>query len=167
MSAGGVGRQGLCSKLALAARYDGLPVTDADDLCEEWVERGFYEGEDGAIHAERRSAVRTPVECPARLQTPSCDWSARLADISQRGARLRLSNPPRAGVSALLKWSVNEVFCVVAWANKDACGVSFERPIAREIVLETIGENFEATVPAADLSKIRPGVRRMRRQAWV
>ena len=115
---------------------------------------------------ERRTAPRTLTDCPARLQTPGGDWRGRLWDLSETGARIQVDGPPAQGVLALLSWHTHELFCRVMWSEQDMCGVVFERPIARSLVLETIGEiepePAREMAPAASVSKIPVGRKRMR-----
>ena len=120
----------------------------------------------GAAHAtqpiERRNVGRARTDCPARLRTPGGDWHGRLWDLSESGARVQVVNPPAEGVTCLIRWAGNELFCRVVWAADDMCGVLFERPISRAVVLETLGEpEPEApSGPAASVGNIPIGRRR-------
>ena len=113
---------------------------------------------------ERRNAGRARADCPARLQTPGGNWYGRLWDLSETGARVQVENPPAQGVMCLISWQANEVFCKVVWSAEDMCGVQFERPLARAIVMETLGEpEPEAPAgPVASVGNIPVGQRRQR-----
>ena len=120
----------------------------------------------GAAHAaqpiERRAVGRARTDCPVRLRTPGGDWNGRLWDLSETGARVEVAGPPAQGVTCLIGWAANELFCRVVWSADDMCGVLFERPIARAVVLETLGEpEPEApSGPAASVGNIPIGRRR-------
>lgn len=152
---------GLCRRFALGPKNDGWAITEAGDGCDDWSGEGFFKAEDGSIQADRRAFVRTRVDWPALLRTPSGEWSGRMIDISEKGARIKLRNPPRVGASALLKWGSCEFFCDVAWANQDSCGVSFEKPLPRKVLIETAGVRDEPIGPVADPMKIPVGKKRI------
>src|SRR5690606_12036210 len=92
------------------------------------------------LPTERRAVGRARTDCPARLQTPVKTWDGRLWDLSEAGARVRADDPPQEGALVLLSWQSTELFCRVVWSADDMCGVLFERPISRTLVLETLGE---------------------------
>jgi hypothetical protein len=161
--AGGAKNEGLCRKLARTMRFQGCPITGANCWCEDWLEKGHYLARDGSVHAERRATVRTPADCPARLQTSSGDWQVQLADLSEGGARLLLNDPPQKGATALLAWRSHEVLCTIAWRNQDTCGVTFEKPISGELVIETTGDHLGSTALAGDMAKIPIGTKRVKR----
>ena len=112
--------------------------------------------------AERRIATRSRVSCPVQLQLPSGQRIGCMVDLSERGARVRLDNPPAAGASVLLEWMCYDAMCKVVWANKDACGLMFEKPLsmARVIELEQYREEFSG--PVAEVSNIPLGQKRSR-----
>jgi hypothetical protein len=113
---------------------------------------------------ERRNAGRARADCSARLQTPGGNWYGRLWDLSETGARVQVDNPPAQGVMCLISWQTHEMFCKVMWAAEDMCGVQFERPIARAIVMETLGapEPEAPAGPVASVGNIPVGQRRQR-----
>lgn len=113
---------------------------------------------------ERREAGRARTDCPARLRTPGGDWYGRLWDLSETGARVQIQNPPAQGVTCLIGWQANELFCRVVWSAHDMCGVLFERPISRAVVMETLGEPEPEmpSGPAASVGNIPVGRRRSR-----
>jgi len=151
---------GFCRRLALGPTDDTWSITEAEDSCEHWTSKNVPREEGGLTLVERRTVTRIPVDCPAQLRMPAGDRAARLIDISEKGARLRLSNPPTVGASTFLQWSSNEVFCYVKWANEDSCGVSFDKPIPRELVVKTTGESDKTTAFVANPRNIPPGRKR-------
>jgi hypothetical protein len=49
------------------------------------------------------------------------------------------------------------------WAAEDSCGLQFERPIKRAVVVETTGQDFEPQAgPVANLNNIPLGQKRAR-----
>ena len=111
---------------------------------------------------DRRASDRARTDCAARLQTPGGDWRGRLWDLSEDGARVKVDNPPAQGVMCLISWHEHEMFCRVAWSDADMCGVRFERPIFRSVVLATLGapEPEMPSGPAASVGNIPVGRRR-------
>ena len=86
-----------------------------------------------------------------------------MVDISERGARIQLDNPPGAGASVLLEWLCYDTLCKVAWSTDDTCGLLFDKPLsmARVIELEQYREEFSG--PVAEVSNIPLGQKRSRR----
>ncbi|WP_340587830.1 PilZ domain-containing protein [Erythrobacter alti] len=87
---------------------------------------------------ERRAGPRTRVDCIAALLMPSGDRPGRLFDISATGARLSTQDPPAAGCSGILDWTIHEAFCRVTWSKPGMCGVEFDKPISAEVLKKTI-----------------------------
>ncbi|MGZ5792854.1 MAG: PilZ domain-containing protein, partial [Croceibacterium sp.] len=83
---------------------------------------------------ERRAARRTRATCAASLQTLTDESVGYLWDLSETGARVSVASPPQPGENALLKWGTEKVMCRVVWTDRDMCGLSFDRPIASEVV---------------------------------
>ena len=123
----------------------------------------LFRGSNREAHVERRVAARFRVDCPAKLVMPSGDRSGRMADLSEGGACLHLSDPPRAGMTVLLQWGTYEFFCNVVWIKEDACGLSFEKPIPLAVVRETTGRIDEPAGQAADFGRIPLGNKRSAR----
>lgn len=157
---GKVAREGVCRKLAEDPAYYGSLTTEASDRCDEWARLGVYQGTDGQTHEERRTALRTRIDMPAKLTTASGDQLARLADISEHGAGISLHNPPSVGMPGVLKWRSYEVFFTVAWVNEGSCGVLFDGPISSELVLETIRHSALKNIRPAEPSRIAQGQKR-------
>jgi len=155
---------GLCRRFALAPSFDAWPLTGSEDACEYWVAAAHIGLTVETLRTERRAVVRERCDCPANLVLPGGERSGRLSNISRNGACLRLSNPPRKGMTALLKWKSHEVLCDVAWSKADSCGVTFDAPIPGTVILETTGQSSEESEFVADPSNIPLGVKRVRTQ---
>lgn len=112
-----------------------------------------------AEYAERRARPRLPVSIPARLELPGGGRWAEVVDLSERGARLKLSSPPPVGASALLKWQANEVFALIVWADRDECGLRFEHELANASAASSRAK-CKAEKPIATLDKMRFGAKR-------
>ena len=84
-----------------------------------------------------------------------------LADLSEHGAGISLSDPPAVGIPGVLKWGTYEVFFTVVWANDNSCGVRFDVPISQEIVLEAMREGALKNDRSAEPSRIAHGLKRV------
>jgi hypothetical protein len=152
--------EGVCRKLVENANYFGSLVTEAADKCDNWARLGAFEDDSGTPREERRVALRNRINLPARLRTTSDTAAAWLADISELGAGLGLNGPPPVGTPTVLMWSSYEVFATVVWANEDSCGLMFDVPISREIVLEAMREGALKNDRSAETSRIALGRKR-------
>ena len=113
--------------------------------------------------AERRTARRVRIDCPATLLMPSGNRDGRLFDISEEGARFTTDNPPAQGCSTILEWPVHEAFARVIWSNSTGCGLAFDRPISTAIVNETAARAPVEVGRAAASGNIPLGRKRSRR----
>src|SRR6187399_1945787 len=111
---------------------------------------------------ERRTATRSRVSCPVQLQLPSGRRAGCMLDLSERGARVQMDNPPGAGASVVLEWMCYDAICEVAWSSGDMCGLMFEKPIAPTRVLEAQQLREEFSGPVAEVSNIPLGRKRAR-----
>lgn len=159
---GEVAQEGICRKLVENPAYYGSLITEARDKCDEWSRLGVFQDENGKVEEDRRIALRSRINLPARLHTAGGDQSVWLADLSEYGAGISMSNPPRVGMPGVLKWGPYKVFFTVAWANDDSCGVIFDAPISGEIVLEAIREGALKNDRSAEPSRIAHGIKRAR-----
>jgi len=112
--------------------------------------------------ADRRSSVRWRVSCPVQLQMARGQRIGCLCDLSERGARVQMDNPPKPGTSATLEWMCFDEKCTVLWATETMCGLMFDRDIPPARVFETkqFGEEYEG--PVAEVSNIPLGQKRRR-----
>ena len=85
-----------------------------------------------------------------------------MSDMSERGARVQMDNPPGVGASVLLEWMCYDVMCQVVWATADACGLLFAKPISPGRVLEAQQYREEFSGPVAEVSNIPLGQKRSR-----
>lgn len=123
----------------------------------------LYPAEDSGAYVDRRGSARFRIRMPAQLRMPSGTKHGTLSDISEGGAKLVMDNPPAQGASVLLVWGSHEEFCKVMWIAEDSCGLQFERPISRAVVVETTGQEYEApSGPVAQLHNIPLGRKRAR-----
>ncbi len=83
-------------------------------------------------------------------------------DLSERGARVQMDNPPGVGASVLLEWMCYDAICKVAWASGDMCGLMFEKPISPARVFEAQQRREEFSGPVAEVANIPLGRKRGR-----
>jgi PilZ domain len=123
----------------------------------------IFHGEHAGFGRNRRTNARFRIEVPVQLRMPSGTKHGKLCDLSESGAKIMLDSPPPKGAPVLLAWDTHEVFCTTIWVAEDSCGLQFERPIARAIVLETTGQDEGAhSGPVANRSNIPMGQKRLR-----
>jgi hypothetical protein len=113
------------------------------------------------LPAERRSAEREAVRCPAIMRTSYAVIAGEILDISTGGARFEAPNVPGPAVSCLLEWDGNEAFCRIIWSKHDACGVAFDRPISSALVCEAV--ELDVRTDLASMGNIPLGQRRSRK----
>jgi hypothetical protein len=155
-----VAQDGICRKLIENPKYFGSLITEASDKCEEWTRLGVFEDDNGHLEEDRRVALRSRINIHARLRTASGDTCVWLADLSEHGAGISMSNPPPVGMPGVLKWGPYEVFFSVAWANDDSCGVKFDAAISNEIVHEAMSDGALRNDRSAEPSRIAHGIKR-------
>lgn len=119
-----------------------------------------YQARITAANIERRQTMRISFDCPARFRTISGDREARLANLSEQGAKILIDSPPRDGMSGWLIFAGHELFCTVVWANSDACGVAFERPLSQQAFVLLAGLEAAASGPVARTGNIPLGRKR-------
>jgi hypothetical protein len=94
------------------------------------------------VESEHRAAHRHPLIWSGTLHHDFQSSSVRLRNISETGALVECSVPPRVGAEPLLDLGEEvQVSCVVAWVVGDSVGLRFTRP-------------FDLT----QLARTRPGV---------
>ncbi|MGZ3173936.1 MAG: PilZ domain-containing protein [Croceibacterium sp.] len=126
---------------------------------------GYLQTEMGPFVIERRAARRTRATCAASLQTLTDESVGYLWDLSETGARVSVASPPQPGENALLKWGTEKVMCRVVWTDRDMCGLSFDRPIASEVVAASARLIGIVEQPIAALDNIPIGRKRSERGA--
>jgi PilZ domain len=81
-----------------------------------------------------RAAPRLAAGLDAVLVLPERSAGCLLENISRKGCRLHLSEPPRIGVTVLVRVERIEALGTVAWVRGLSCGVSFATPLPVEAV---------------------------------
>jgi hypothetical protein len=142
-------REGVCQNLSHSSWHGGWQLTDAAGSCEQWTEIAYFQANDGTMHVERRIAERATVDFPAQLKTPGGTRNLRLVDVSETGARLQASDTPKPGMAALIQIGPREMFCRVAWSRDGHCGISFDKPLPRELIVAITGRAPGFQAPTA------------------
>lgn len=152
--------EGVCRKLVENPRYFGSLITEARDKCDQWARLGSFTDGSGEAQQERRVALRNRINLPARLRTAGSSAAVWLADISELGAGVGMADAPAVGTPVVIRWSCYEVFGTVAWSSSEGCGLMFDMPISREVVLETMREGALKNDRSAETSRIVLGRKR-------
>ena len=110
--------------------------------------------------AQRRMVKRVTVDFPAALHTVLNRLEGKIADISPKGAKLKVGAPVDVAGSARLLVEGNEVYCDVIWSDGDLCGLRFERTLSDDILATIMKDAIERLVPVACASWIPMGTKR-------
>ncbi len=119
-----------------------------------------YEARIEAFETDRRRTARFAADCPAIFRTVSGDRRGQIQNVSELGARFATKRPPVQGVTGLLLFGSMEIFCKVAWANADACGLVFDHPISLDALTQASGELPHVNGPIARAGNIPLGRKR-------
>lgn len=119
-----------------------------------------YENKMDALQADRRNTARFVAKCDAIFRTVSGDRRGTMENVSELGARFATKRPPVQGVTGLLLVGSIEIFCKVAWANADACGLVFDHPISLDALAQISGELPHVNGPVARAGNIPLGRKR-------
>ena len=103
---------------------------------------------------------RVVVDFPARLHTVLNKLEGKIADISPKGAKLKVGAPVELAGSARLVIEGREVFCDVMWSDGDACGLKFERELPEDLLATIMKDATERFAPVACASWIPMGTKR-------
>ena len=114
------------------------------------------------VNIERRTIQRYRVDLPATIETMSGTRDCVMSDISVAGAKITMNDPLPIGVSGMLCWDGQEVFCTVVWSKDGACGVDFERSISPMLIDGVSKGIIENSGPVADPNRIPLGRKRAR-----
>ncbi|MHA6316280.1 PilZ domain-containing protein [Altererythrobacter sp. CAU 1778] len=115
-----------------------------------------------APKVERRIAYRCATSRAASFQTMSGVRDGMIVNISEGGARIEMPGGLPIGISGMLTWDDQEVFCTVAWSNDEGFGLEFDRPVAPRVVDAMSTGRIEASGPVADVTRIPMGRKRAR-----
>jgi PilZ domain len=80
----------------------------------------------------RRSEGRLRLNLEAQLIGLHSSQRVTLLDLSSRGSKVRIQEPPKVGERAFLRWPGHEVFGLIVWARNGFCGMTFDRPMPIE-----------------------------------
>jgi len=107
----------------------------------------------------KRSAKRARVLLSARLQTSCGEVSARLRDLSRKGALVECLEVPEVGSAVVFVRGTTVVPARVAWAANGRVGLEFDHMIDEHELLVHIGKRApSAPAPAYPQSYRRPGL---------
>jgi PilZ domain len=81
-----------------------------------------------------RAMARLQAGMEAGLVMPDRNVRCAVENLSRLGCRLQLTEPPRAGATALLRFAEIEILGTVSWVKGERCGVRFARPLDLEAV---------------------------------
>jgi PilZ domain len=76
-----------------------------------------------------RAMARLQAGMEAGLVLPDRNVRSAVENVSRLGCRLQLSEPPRVGATALLRFAEFEILGTVSWARGDCCGIRFTYPL--------------------------------------
>lgn len=91
----------------------------------------------GFARLGKRSQGRLRVRLHAKIITIAATHAAILEDISRKGAKLSVDNPPKPGSDAVLRWDEYESFGTIAWVSGTRCGILFGNTLAEATLLAT------------------------------
>ena len=120
----------------------------------------FLESRQQAAQSERRRSARFVIDIPVTLRTVTGDRQCRMENISDKGAKLEIDNPPKDGADCWLVLGEEEIYCQVIWSNESACGIQFERAISENRLIAIAGEPAKQPKPAANTGNIQMGRKR-------
>jgi PilZ domain len=81
-----------------------------------------------------RSTPRLAAGLDAGLVLPERSERCQLENISRKGCRLHLAEPPRPGATVLVRVDRIEALGTVAWVRGLRCGITFENSLTVEAV---------------------------------
>jgi PilZ domain len=81
-----------------------------------------------------RSTPRLTAGLDAALVLPERTARCMLENVSRKGCRLHLAEPPRLGATVLVRVDRVEALGTVAWLRGLRCGITFETPLTVEAV---------------------------------
>jgi hypothetical protein len=79
-----------------------------------------------------RASARLATTLEAGLVLSDRRVTCVLENISRKGCRLSLAEPPRIGTTVIVKIDRIDAFGDVTWVHGKSCGVVFESPISPE-----------------------------------
>jgi len=109
---------------------------------------------------QRRMVKRVVVRYPASLHTVLHKVDGEIADISPKGAKLKVGGQVDAVGSARLIVENREIFCDIMWSDGENCGIKFERDLPEELLDTIMQDATEQLSPVACADWIPMGTKR-------
>jgi PilZ domain len=81
-----------------------------------------------------RGMARLRAGLQAGLVTPDRTARCIVEDVSRKGCRLLLPEPPRVGATTLVRIAEFEILGTIAWVKGQTCGVTFARALEVDAV---------------------------------
>lgn len=97
-----------------------------NDICRNMLQQRSF-GKLG-----NRASARLATAMEAGLILPDRRVSCLLENISRKGCRLYLAQPPRVGTTVIVKVDRVDALGDITWVRGARCGVAFESPISPE-----------------------------------
>jgi hypothetical protein len=76
-----------------------------------------------------RATARLTTGLEATVFLPGRTTRAQLENISRKGCRLQFAEPPRAGMTAIVKIDRIEALGTISWVRGMRCGVQFDSAV--------------------------------------
>ena len=83
-------------------------------------------GKASELFSNQRRSPRASVLLPASVVTMSAYQYFELIDLSATGAKLRGSDAPEIGKTALFRLEPFQALCRVVWVRDELCGIRFD-----------------------------------------
>jgi hypothetical protein len=81
-----------------------------------------------------RAAARLSTGLEAGLILPGRNVRCLLDNISRKGCRVALDEPPRVGTAVILRIDRTEAFGSIAWVRGKRCGIHFDDPVVTPLL---------------------------------
>lgn len=99
------------------------------------VERLVSDFAEAGSRSERRSAVRRPIDCAAKLRVKERYYFGRAADISYAGARFATASSLKEdGPAWLMLPDLPPLGCVICWTSDQAFGLEFSERLPEQVL---------------------------------
>lgn len=95
----------------------------------------------------RRAYPRELIYLEAQLIAGQGSQPAMLHDLSVKGAKLSLAQPPRSGTEVMVRWACFAAVGRVAWVEGGTCGLEFERQLDKRVVATTQAASAQGLPP--------------------
>lgn len=112
------------------------------------------------VLVQRRMTRRIICEFPAILCTLRGNLTARIIDISERGAKLQIEGIVEPSANVRLQIEGQDTYCTIIWSRDNKCGVEFERPLNPQSLSKVLENAIEEFTPIACTDLIPMGQKR-------